>query len=567
MIKKLHKSLAGFFAVLMLVGALMPVAVFGQSFTPNFVELPTSTSGRVIDIIDVDSIIVQTPYGEALVRLIGVAPNNTGNSIEFLSNQIMGQMVGLSADPNVSSFGRWNLRYVFLQSRNINIELVLSGYAQTNENHSHASLFSQFQAAQSVSQLAGLGDWANDLRRPHIIRSADRININTATNAQMVQQLGITTAVAQNIVTHRNSAVFQTLADISFVTNFTREMYSQNRHRMGVNTNINTAVELELLSLGMTQAQARSVIASRVDNGTFTNIQQLRDRNLISQALFNNIQHFIAVDDVYEVDFSRPNFRANINTASQAQLTRAGATAAQANAIIQQRNIMPLRNTGDLLAHTSFAIANINALSDNMRALTNINTAPRSEIESLFGRFNMTAAQINTTTNNIMNHRDNVSNFGNIQQLIPHLPTNFALSNIEPFIYVGEMPATPVRINVNRATVNQLVSVGVPQATAQQIVNHNGRNNGWLLPTNLPVIIQNLPFVVRNNLTLRTNINTATSEELSALDSNMSNEIIQRIIAYREDQPFGNVLQLRDLLDTFNQRALYNRIERFLIVR
>lgn len=548
--------------VLMFVASL-PISVSAQSF----IALPLATTGRVIDVIDVDSIVVQTAEGQALVRLIGVSPNGSANSVAFLANQIMGHTVSLTSDPNMGTdMNRWNTRYVILGSRNINIEIVLAGYATINEAHSHASLFGQFQTAQSTSQIAGLGDWANDLNRPHMIRASDRININTASAVLMREQLDIPVALSNAIVAHRNTAPYQHLSDLSFVTGMTREIFTNSRHRLGISTNINTANEFELMTLGLNETQARNVVASRVNQGVFTNIQQIRDRNLITQAQFNNIQHFIAITDVYEIQFSRNAFRANLNTASLAQLTRAGATNVQANAIIAQRNILPIRSFQDVLEHTSFTIANINALSDNMRAKTNINTAPRSEIETLFGRFgSMTAAQITNTTNAIMSHRD-TSSFTSLNQFAALLPANFPFASIEPFIYIGTRP-TPIVVNVNRATQAQLVAVGVPSATAQQIVNHSQRVNGWMLPTNLPAIVQNLPLDVRSNLSVRTNINTATAEELMSLDNAMTTQIINAIMTARDDQPFGQVVHVRDIFVDFGQLALYNRIQRFLIVR
>ncbi|MCL2753463.1 MAG: hypothetical protein FWE44_04855, partial [Defluviitaleaceae bacterium] len=103
--------------------------------------------------------------------------------------------------------------------------------------------------------------------------------------------------------------------------------------------------------------------------------------------------------------------------------------------------------------------------------------------------------------------------------------------------------------------------------TAQQIVNHSQRVNGWMLPTNLPAIVQNLPLDVRSNLSVRTNINTATAEELMSLDNAMTTQIINAIMTARDDQPFGQVVHVRDIFVDFGQLALYNRIQRFLIVR
>jgi DNA uptake protein ComE-like DNA-binding protein len=352
----------------------------------------------------------------------------------------------------------------------------------------------------------------------------------------------------------------------------TAEIFTVNRYRMTVSTNINTASVEEMRTLGISETQAINILNSRSTAGPFENIQQLRDRNLISQTLFNNIQHFISVGNVSRIEFSRPNFRANINLASNAQLTRAGVSAAQANVIIQQRDQMPLRNIQDLInatgVTTNFTFANTIGLFDNLRTHTNLNTAPRSEIESLFAN-SLTTANLNTTVDAIINARETarIIDLTEFTRLLsaPHLTTpvpTAVIQRILPFVYVDERPEQTV-VNFGTATQQQLTDAGIPLAVAQQITRLAGRNS-ILLPSQIPSFVTEQH---RQILTLRTNINTATQEELLSLDASMTPTIVQRIITARADQPFGSLAEVEQFFNNLQLRPMYLRFARVIIVR
>jgi len=547
-----------------------------QIFAQPFVQLPET--GLVVvsveEVIDVNSIRVRNQFGqEALVRLIGVSPNpsNLRDGITFLQREIVGHTVLLVSDaglfnPFAPNTSRWNYRYVFLGIRHINSELILSGLAHVNENHAHAEHFDQLRDATQLAQRFGIGLWASEHHRHISFRYANRLNINTATAAQIQQRTGATATLAQAIVSFRATAVFQQLSDLKFVPGMTREFFENNRNMLGVSTNINTATEEELITV-FTQAQAQAIIASRYlqGQGAFASVQELVSRGIMTQVTLNQLNRgeFVSVTDDYEISFSRPGFRANANTANTAQLTRAGASAAQANAITQQRVIMPIRNIQDLTGLAAFSIGNHN-LADNLRAFTNINTAPASEIESLFGTSQLSAANLNATVNAILAHR-NHSYFTDINQFVAILPAGANVVAITPFIYVDSRPQ-PQLLNINTATAQQLVEIGVPLATAHQIVSSAGRGN-WNVPAQLPNIVRSLSAAVQAQLSVRTNINTATAAEIRSLDPLMSEATINWILRYRDEQIFGSHAELEWLFAHYGQTALLNRISRFIIFR
>jgi competence ComEA-like helix-hairpin-helix protein len=559
---KRFRGILSIFLALLFVMAIMPA---NRAYAGPFIEIPDGTIALVVRIIDVNAVSVRTNEGEALVRLIGISPGGDQAAIHYLQREIGGRYVVLTTDPLITHDGRWNYMYIHLGNRLLNREIVLSGYGMLNENHHRARFFEQIRGAAGIAHEEGLGLWANEGRAPHIVRELERLNVNTATSWQIQQRTGAAPALANAIVSFRNAAPFQQISDLVFVPGMTRVFFEQNRHRLGVSTNINTAIEEELLSI-FTLTQAQAIINSRspLNQGPFNDIQDLVSRNIISQGILNPRAPFIDVEYIYEIDFSRPAFRANMNLASHPQLTRAGLSSAQANAIIAQRQIMPMRNLQDLAGHTGFSLANLNTLGDNLRPFTNINTAPESELESLFGTQNIHAADINRAVNNIIEQRE-LRPFEATDQIIPYLPHGATFSAIAPYIYVDERP-THSLLNVNRATVEQLVDIGLSTTQAHQIFNHVGRGN-WNFPGQLPVFIRNLPYHVQNHFSVRTNINTATAEELLSLDPAMTDYIVRWIMNYRQQQHFGNAAELQAMFVNINELPLYSRIARFIIFR
>ena len=542
---------------------LVVVFVFSSvHIAQPFIELPDQSFARVVQVIDVNSIRVRNQDGEeALVRLIGVSPAGSQGGIAFLQREIAGRNVFLTSDPGFETHqdSRWNYRYVHMDAgRHINAELVLSGLAVINEHHIHAELIDEISGSQGTAQRFGLGIWANEMRQPHTLRYANRLNINTATALQITQRTGASALLATNIVNFRTTAVYQQLSDLKFVPGMTREFFEENRHALGVSTNINTATEEELATI-FTLAQARAIVNSRTlqGQGLFTSVQELVTRGLVSQVVLNPREPFLSITDDYEITFSRPGFRANLNTASHAQLTRAGATVHQANSIVQNREIMPIRNLQDLVGLHTFSITNHN-LADNMRAFTNINTAPQSEIESLFGA-HLSAVTLNATVESILAWRAHTP-FSNLSQFDALLPAGFDLSTIAPFVYIDEL-YVPQLVNINTANLAQLVEIGFTQAVAQQILSAHGRGI-WSSPSSLPQFIRNLP---QENFSILTNVNTATAFELRSLG--IDENIVSWIITYRNDQIFGSHAELSELFSSLGHALAFSQIQNFIIFR
>ena len=540
------KKAAFLLAVIMLFAAIMPTQVNAAPF----ITLPPNITARVVEIIDVNAIRVRTMEGDALVRLIGIHPNGSLEGRIFLAGEIMGNIVMLQRDLNIPDTDRWNNMYVVLGNRLINSELILSGYGRINEAHSAAQHFSQIQQGNNIARDAGLGLWASDMDPYTITRLGERLNINTATAHQFMHYLGATEAQANSILNFRTQTVFQHVTDIKFVPGITWSFFSTNRHRMTVSTNMNTANVYEISTLlDITQAQAQNIVNSR-NQAAITDLQQLFSRGLLGANQLASNLPFISVNTIETIQFANPNFRANINLATHTQLLRAGASPIAASNIISHRTMGSMRNTlhnlGDLINLPGLNFDQINALADNLRTHTNINTAPRSEIETLFG-----AENVPGLVDAIMRQRD----FNDINQLADIIgEARFA--RIQPFVYVTrEIPALT---NINTASEAQLIELGFSENQAWQIRHRRPPLNQ---------ILQWMDQEMFDNSTMFTNINTAPAAELLTLNERMNEDIISRINFYRNDQPFGSIEEVEEFFISINQWEMFLQFSPFIIVR
>jgi len=540
------KKTALMLAVIMLFTAIMPM----QTHAATLITLPSNTTARVIEIIDVNAIRVRTSEGDALVRLIGIHPRGSLEARNFLAREIMGNYVTLQRDLNIPDTDRWNNMYVVFGNRLINSELILTGYGRLNEAHSAAQHFNQIQQGHVIARDAGLGVWAADLDPYNITRLGERLNINTATAHQFMHYFGATEAQAASILNFRTQAVFQHINDIKFVPGITWGFFATNRHRMTVSTNMNTANVYEISTLlDITQAQAQAIVNSR-NHTAITDLQQLFARGLMGANQLTSNLPFISVNTVEAIQFANPNFRANINLATHPQMLRAGTSAIAASNIINQRTMGNMRNTlhnlGDVLGLPGLNFDQINALADNLRTHTNINTAPRSEIETLFG-----AENVPGLVDAIIRQRD----FSDINQLIDIVGEE-RFARMEPFIYVTrEIPALT---NINTASEAQLIELGFSANEAWQIRHRRPPLNqilGWMNQEML------------DNSTQRTNINTAPAGELLTLSERMNEDIITRIVHYRNNQPFGSIEEVEEFFVSINQWEMFLQFRAFIIVR
>jgi DNA uptake protein ComE-like DNA-binding protein len=372
----------------------------------------------------------------------------------------------------------------------------------------------------------------------------------------------LTRTLAERISVYRQTNPFKTAADLKFVPGMTREVFDRIRDQVTFMTDLNTAPHFELMSLwGMTEPLAAHIIEYR-DRHVIENLLDIFSDYERGEwpphyfewawAMANIDTRFVTTEYLGKTVRPDPDVTVNINTAPRLMLIEAGLAAAEADIVLdlRQRGGYPLKSLYELadIRQMNFTVTRINALSDNFVTKTDINNATEHELRSLFGGSIPTAARTFITRNRP---------FTNMEQLANGLAPSL-FREIEPHIYIGNYYSN--YLNINTASRAQLINAGL---TAAQISAVTQRQRTMLRPDDLPNEILSMGGAV----TMITNINTATPYALSTLGSFMTSEVINEILRYRQDQPFGSVSEVRDLFWELNMIPSFILIERFISVR
>uniref|UniRef100_A0A3Q3H047 Endonuclease/exonuclease/phosphatase family domain-containing protein 1 n=1 Tax=Labrus bergylta TaxID=56723 RepID=A0A3Q3H047_9LABR len=156
----------------------------------------------------------------------------------------------------------------------------------------------------------------------HILVNQERLNINTATEEELMTLPGVNRTVAQNIVEYRDCiGGFRKVEDLALVSGIgatklevikleicvsSRTSSSQHSpsslrkdldHQSSTGMNINTATPAQLMSIrGITEKIAKNIVAYRVEHGPFKSIEDLVRVNHINSSLLDKIRFQVFVE-------------------------------------------------------------------------------------------------------------------------------------------------------------------------------------------------------------------------------------------------------------------------------
>ena len=524
----------------------------------QFARITHTTIAQVINVIDGDSMRVRNIHtGEiALVRLLCVDATGRDDAFNYLTARLTGKRVTLETDSYVNQFtDRWNLVYVTYNGQSVNADMLANGYGVLNESHRSASRYRQFARNQDDARENEVGRWAPEEPEGMHAYSGNGVNINTATAEQLQNILnGVNATTARNIVRFREKNPFRRVGDIKFVDGFTRTIFDNNRRFMTVSTNINTASREELSTLtDVTNSMIEKLLDHRADSN-FRSLSILYARDIFPYDVYNLNEPFMSTANRSTIEHTVPNRIVNINTATHSQLTGVGFSSRQADALIEHRARYGYKTIEELMFVPGVAIARtvVDEIYNNLTVRTDINNAPITEIRSLLGSNNNNA---NDTANRIERNR----RYRNIEQLRDHV-SDSVYNSFRPYVYINASDAVPTRVNLNTATREQLLGIGLSASQAASIessrpINHPGR-----------LTVDTSPFDLR--VALYTNINEATLDELRTLHTRMTDDYIDAIVDYRRVQPFASQNELRDFFA--NQlfiTSIYNDIRDFVVFR
>jgi DNA uptake protein ComE-like DNA-binding protein len=522
----------------------------------RYVSFSGTVEADVVSVLDGDAIEVRLANGGlALVRLLGVVANSE-EAFRWLTNELTGKRVTLTVDPTVRSADRWNLAYVYLSGEFINARILRNGLGRPSANIDQLSLRTALNSAANHAKTAGSGLWdfKTDMEVKHY---NEKLNINTATAAQMAEMLEINIGIAENIAAYRVANPYRKLTDIKFVQGMTKAVYDAIRYKITCVTDINAASFNELMTLfDMTETLAGLIITERSKGDINDWARDFVDMSAEPHRTFRITQRnapFITESGNTEINF--PANVVNINTASRNLLMTNGLTNAQATAIVEQREKYPLKSLGELLhvrgAGLTFSVPLLNHMSYRFVVRTDLNNASEYELRSLLN-VTGTGASLHPDVRAIIENRP----FTDITQ-VWRVISSETQQAIREFVYIGGIDTDFV--NINTASDTQLVNAGYSRAAAWEL-----KSNIYLTPRNLT----ELALTNADRISVVTNVNTASVRELESLGAFMTDEIVQAALVYRHDQPFGSVLEFRTFL-VENKVTLtqFNFIERFISVR
>lgn len=524
--------------------------------------------GVVVDIIDGDAMVMKFGDANVFIKLIGINTNASEAAVEYLNTSVKGKYAYVITEdlPNISvKDTKYYNGYVYLQDTGemINQTLLSLGLADLKTSAQTASKYFELTQSNTEAKNKKVGIWQPETAKnrtssskssSNYSYSGDCVNINTATAYQLKELDGISSSIASNIVDYRKHNPFNTIEEIKFVKSMTKDIFDDIRDDITVITNINIATEDELLTLsGVTESNVDSILDFRDRNGGFTRLEQFYTETNLSSSDYNNNKYFISLDTEEIAPYDMGDTVVNINTASKSQLEKAAGnilTSSEVSKIENKRRSYKYKTLTEIryIPGLSISEEEINKLENNFKVYTDINNAPRSELQSLFG---------NGYSSSEINEIEDERPFNDISD-IEDIIGSSKYDKIKNYIYVDEYEALD-RINVNLADEDDLEDLSISSSEVDRLVdNHKDMDYSGDLPFDVDDIDE--------EIALYTNINTASERELETLH-NISSSLVDSIIDYRDDQPFGSKDEVKDFFDDEDESSLYRYISSYIVVR
>lgn len=519
----------------------------------GYVRVTGMIAATVVEIFDGDAMMVKNiANGQlSLVRLIGVKAEGNTRAYEYVTTLLLGQTVVLDTDTAAPVNARFSFVYVSLNGVDVNALLLRLGLVKLDENQKSARRYNDYTSSEAEAKRGKLGVWgtggAGSYYAAYI--GDNPVNINTASESQLVSAFGISSATAKSVISYRAQNPFNEALEIRFAPNFTYENYSDNYFNITVSTNINSADADELAFLGLSAAQIKDLLSERDRLGSFTALTQLYSLNIISRTLYNSISPYIALEQLYTINTRYPAYAVNVNTANTETLQYAGLSLGEAEAVLKYRGNYLIRTIEELERISGFTRTNTNRYQDNLTFITDVNSAERIELSSLFPG----NSQATALADKIIAARP-VSGISGLSAVIG----DSLAAALEDFISFGGS-IEPSLTNIITASEDELKAAGLTTSEAAHVLYYRSGYSSWYdLKTDLTRL--------RAKLTLATNVNTASYDELLALPS-ITSEIANDIYTRRNAEPFAYLSEIKQICDDRDAAKVYNAIRWYIVFR
>ncbi len=524
------------------------------TYASNYLKLEEGQFVYIEEVIDADSYVVSVNGKESLVKIVGVDINGYTRSKDVMESMLLSKSA-YYRKAYYDRDDRWSYGNLVCNEVDIAKFMIENGLATVNKKNISESDATAYGKLEDNAKSNGYNFWQRNTNYANTV-SADAININTASSAQLVSSLDIDEDLAYEIINYRKYNPFNNYLEVKFVPDMTSKIFEKIKSKYVVATNINSANKPELESIeGISSTEAEKIISGRITKAYTA--ETFKALNYMSDSQFEKASPYLYyTGNLTTIDYVIPSGKIiNINTASKDQITATGISSTIASTVTKATSETKyvFHNIGELneLSRVSDAFGEYNDFkyADNINFVTNINTATKSEIESLYGEYaGSYKSQIATLTDN-----KSYSSFSQISELFP----TELRAKLEKII-VFEDDETDY-VNLNTATSEQLQAIGLTSSEASSIISDRRIYDFSDISKDITKYA--------DKISIYTNLNTASSDEIQRLSVLLTSTDVSAIVFYRDKELFGNIEEVETFFNDIDKEDVYKEIYKYISVR
>ncbi len=519
-------------------------------------KLQNGDAVYIEQVIEGNAFLVSKDNQQFLVKIVGIDTEGYNETIEILESFILSKKVYFTIADNIDqSDSRWNLGTLNYEGVDVGAFILEAGLGKVDNNTiSYSDYTYGYDRNEQYAKDRGYYIWEDEYSDYVVILNA--ININTATQRELIENLDISSTLARNIHNYRKENPINHSLELKFVKGITREIYDDIKSKFVVTTNINTASIHELNTLtGISESDAREIERKRQESPITRS--KFKNMNFIKDSEYEEIADFIYFEGNRStiVAVYPKEVIININTASVDQIKTTGIRTSTARSINKHmtrndyvyHNFKELQNLSDVTS--AFSNSNNFKYFDNITFVTNINSASKNEIASLYGDF---AEEYEKEIERIILNRP----FNNYNDLLKYFPED--VHNVIKNVVVFE-DSEQNYININTATKYQLMDLGIDEDDAYSISKQSDIKKYDRIRRDISKYSK--------NITLFTNVNEASENELKRLHNDFYGIILNKFIEYRDLQYFGSIEEVELFFIDIEQEKIFKEIEDYITVK
>ena len=523
---------------------------------PQVAIVTNIIDGEVIQVVYL-STLKNSPNMET-VRMIATDTEADDDTFLYVKNQLLGKVVYILKEnisfPKVESYFD---AYVYKTTEeSFNAHLIKQGLAKVADGFERATQYEEFLNLEAYAYHHGLGKWKLSTT------TDDIININLASKEMLMQHFEINDGVATEILNYRRVNPIDRYEEIGYIhESFDINFIEKFRSTIHFVTPVNSAGLYELTSIVSNtnnQSIAQEIYQRRLFS-PFTSLSELKEIETF-KTLYENALPFLSLDKiVMDEKVSNNSKIANINTASPSEIAIAGGMAmdvAIAFTSYRDQYQLPSYNLSQWsLGSQPWISLNLRAYIDRLHCKTDINNSAEYELKTLFSKSALTDSERSLLVDKIIINRPyyNFQSFSNIigESLYAQVKDYIEIP------YVNMSSKKP--ININTAEKSSVISyLGLDEKNTKLYQSYSSKYSNF----------NQLNFSAGDNqslITLYTNINEASYDELKNMSKYMTDFLIRKIISRRAKYPFYTKSELENFLKEIKMQYVYTALHPYIV--